>query len=103
MREYKNTESKFRFVSLAAKRAKQLLKGAKPKIKTGSKNLIRIAQEEIHRGLIDYRVLNTEREMEEQKASEAVLEEAEAPVTEENRAEEASEDEASEDKESKEE
>lgn len=35
-------------------RAKQLLRGAKPKIKTKSKNLIRIAQEEVHRGLIDY-------------------------------------------------
>ncbi len=50
----KNVESKFQFVILAAKRARQLLKGAKPKIKTKSRNPIRIAQQEIKMGVIDF-------------------------------------------------
>lgn len=79
MKEYKETESKFRFVTLAAKRAKQLLKGAKPKIKTGSRNLIRVAQEEIHRGLIDYRVLQPDQEIQETKEEEKPAKEEETP------------------------
>jgi DNA-directed RNA polymerase subunit K/omega len=54
LKGYGDLESKFRFVILASMRAKQLLRGAKPKIKTKSKNLIRIAQQEVHQGLIDY-------------------------------------------------
>jgi len=56
-------DSKFRFVILASKRAKQLLRGAKPKIKTKSRNLIRIAQDEVHRGLIDFEVVPTKEEV----------------------------------------
>jgi DNA-directed RNA polymerase omega subunit len=52
-----NIDSKFRFVILASKRAKQLLKGAKPKIKAKSRNLIRIAQAEVKSGLIEYEIL----------------------------------------------
>lgn len=47
-------DSKFRFVIVASKRAKQLLKGAKPKKKTKVKNLILIAQEEVEKELIEY-------------------------------------------------
>jgi DNA-directed RNA polymerase omega subunit len=54
---YGNVDSKYRFVILAAKRAKQLLRGAKPKIKARSRNLIRIAQAEVQSGLIEYEVL----------------------------------------------
>ncbi len=54
-------DSKFRFVIVASKRAKELLKGAKPKIKTKSKNLIQIAQEEVEKGLIGYNLI-TEKE-----------------------------------------
>ncbi len=82
MKEYKEAESKFRFVTLAAKRAKQLLKGAKPKIKTGSRNLIRVAQEEIHRGLIEYRVLQPDQEIQETKEEEKPSKEAETPPEE---------------------
>lgn len=49
--------SKFKFVVVASKRAKQLLIGAKPKLKTKSKSLIRIAQEEVKDGLIDYEIV----------------------------------------------
>jgi DNA-directed RNA polymerase omega subunit len=54
-----NIDSKYRFVILASKRAKQLLRGAKPKIKGKSRNLIRIAQDEVKAGLIGYELIPT--------------------------------------------
>jgi DNA-directed RNA polymerase subunit omega len=54
-----NIDSKYRFIILAAKRAKQLLKGAKPKIQGKSKSLIRIAQSEVRAGLIEYEIIPT--------------------------------------------
>jgi DNA-directed RNA polymerase omega subunit len=54
-----NIDSKYRFIILAAKRAKQLLKGAKPKIQGKSKSLIRIAQAEVREGLIEYEIIPT--------------------------------------------
>jgi DNA-directed RNA polymerase subunit omega len=54
-----NIDSKYRFIILAAKRAKQLLKGAKPKIQGKSKSLIRIAQAEVRAGLIEYEIIPT--------------------------------------------
>ncbi|TRZ91036.1 DNA-directed RNA polymerase subunit omega [bacterium] len=62
MNRFGNIDSKFRFVILASKRAKQLLKGAKPKIKTKSKNPIRIAQIEARSGLVEYAILPTQKE-----------------------------------------
>ena len=52
-----NIDSKFRFVHLASKRAKSLLKGAKPLAKAKAKSPIRLAQVEVKEGLIDYRIL----------------------------------------------
>ncbi len=57
MDAFGNIDSKYRFIILAAKRAKQLLKGAKPKIHGRSKNLIRIAQAEVRAGLIEYEII----------------------------------------------
>ena len=62
MNRFGNIDSKFRFVILASKRAKQLLKGAKPKIKTKSKNPIRLAQIEVRSGVIEYEILPTKKE-----------------------------------------
>lgn len=59
MKNYGDIDSKFRFVILASLRAKQLLKGAKPLVKSKSKNLIRIAQEEIRQGLVDYEIVKS--------------------------------------------
>jgi DNA-directed RNA polymerase subunit omega len=50
-------DSKFRYVIIAAKRAKQLLKGARPKVKSRSRNPIRIAQEEVLAGQVEYNIL----------------------------------------------
>jgi DNA-directed RNA polymerase omega subunit len=55
-------DSKFRFVILASKRAKQILKGAKVKVRSKSKNPIRIAQIEMKEGLIDFEILQPKRE-----------------------------------------
>jgi DNA-directed RNA polymerase subunit omega len=66
LKNYGNIDSKFRYVILAAMRAKQLLGGAKPRIKSKSRNLIRIAQEEVKQGLVDYEILKaTQEEIEE--------------------------------------
>ena len=59
MKTYGDFDSKFRFVIVAAKRAKQLLKGSKPKIESKSKNLIRIAQEEVLQGLVEYELVDS--------------------------------------------
>jgi DNA-directed RNA polymerase subunit omega len=62
LKDYGDIDSKFRYVILAAMRAKQLLGGAKPRIKSRSKNLIRIAQEEVKQGLIDYELVKAVKE-----------------------------------------
>ena len=62
MNRFGNVDSKFRFVILASKRAKQLLKGAKPKIKAKSRNPIRIAQTEVRSGVIEFEILPTQKE-----------------------------------------
>ena len=45
-------ESKFRFILVAAKRARQLQAGAKPLIQTSSKKVTRVAQTEVLSGLV---------------------------------------------------
>ena len=57
MELYGNVDSKFRYVIVAAKRAKQLIKGSKPKITLKSRNPIRLAQAEVRAGLVDYHIL----------------------------------------------
>ena len=67
-------------------RAKQLLGGAKPRIKTRSKNLIRIAQEEVKQGLVDYEIvkgIKTEKEEVPDSDENIFVEEEIAPETEE--------------------
>jgi DNA-directed RNA polymerase omega subunit len=55
-------DSKFRFVIVAAKRAKQLIRGSKPRIKSKSKNPIRIAQLEVTKGLVNYEIIEPKKE-----------------------------------------
>jgi len=55
--EQNTFDSKFRFVIVAAQRAKQLLKGERPRIKFKYKNPIRIAQEEVRTGAVQYEIL----------------------------------------------
>jgi DNA-directed RNA polymerase omega subunit len=62
LQTYGKIDSKFRFVILASKRAKQLLKGSKVKVRTKSKNPIRIAQIEVKAGVVDYEIIKPLRE-----------------------------------------
>ncbi len=49
-------DSKFRFILVAAKRARQLQAGAKPLVQTQSKKLTKVAQMEVETGLVPYEV-----------------------------------------------
>lgn len=75
MKSYGDIDSKFRFVILASKRAKQLLKGEKPKVKSKSKNLIRVAEEEVKQGLVEYERIQSEKEEEKTPKTEESSEE----------------------------
>ena len=52
-----NFDSKFRFILVAAKRARQLQAGAKPLVQTQSKKVTRIAQQELEAGLVPFDIL----------------------------------------------
>ena len=47
-------DSKYRLVLIAAKRSKQLQRGAKPRIYAAAKKTTRVALEEVQRGLVRY-------------------------------------------------
>jgi DNA-directed RNA polymerase subunit K/omega len=59
LQTYGKLDSKFRFIIVASKRAKQLLKGAKVKVRSKSRNPIRLAQLEVKAGLIDFDILQS--------------------------------------------
>jgi DNA-directed RNA polymerase subunit omega len=48
-----NLENKYRFVTLAAKRAEQLQVGALPRVGDGDRKATVVAQEEVAAGLVD--------------------------------------------------
>ena len=50
-------DSKFRYILVAAKRARQLQAGARPLIQSTSKRLTRIAQQEVTAGLVPFELL----------------------------------------------
>jgi len=50
-------DSKYRFVILAARRARQLYCGASPRIVSSGKKPIRVAQEEVAAGLVEYELV----------------------------------------------
>ena len=54
-------DSKYRLVVLAAKRSKQLQRGAKPRIFSSAKKTTRVALEEVRRGLVQYQKLTKTR------------------------------------------
>ena len=47
-------DSKYRKILIAAKRSKQLQKGAKPRVHSGAKKPTRIALEEVEQKLVPY-------------------------------------------------
>jgi DNA-directed RNA polymerase subunit omega len=50
-------DSKFRFILVAAKRARQLQAGARPLVQTQTKKLTKVAQMEVEAGLVPVEVL----------------------------------------------
>lgn len=52
----KEVDSKFRFITVAAQRAKQLQNGAKPRIEVRSRKPTRIAMHEVLAGTISWEV-----------------------------------------------
>jgi len=53
-------DSKYRFILVAAKRARQLQIGAQPLIQTPSKKTTTIAQLEVQAGLVPFEILEPE-------------------------------------------
>ncbi len=51
-------DSKFRMITIAAKRCEQLHRGARPKFETTSKKWAFVALEEVRRGLIDFEIID---------------------------------------------
>jgi DNA-directed RNA polymerase subunit omega len=52
-----NLDSKFRFILLAAKRARQLQAGARPLVQSQHKKSTRVAQQEVESGLVPFEVV----------------------------------------------
>ena len=52
-----DTDSKFRYILVAAKRTRQLQAGARPMVTAPSRKLTRIAQEEVASGLVKYDIV----------------------------------------------
>jgi len=50
-------DSKFRYILVAAKRARQLQAGARPLIQSSEKRLTRVAQLEVSAGLVPFELL----------------------------------------------
>jgi DNA-directed RNA polymerase subunit omega len=57
----REVDSKFRFITVAAQRAKQLQNGAKPRVDTRSRKFTRIAIEETLAGAISWEVRDAEK------------------------------------------
>lgn len=57
-------DSKYRFIMLAATRARQLQNNAKPKIKTESNKPTHIAMQELMAGALEFEVLSKKKEQE---------------------------------------
>lgn len=59
--EMQGFDSKYRYILVAARRARQLQSGAPALVKTASRKASRIAQDEIHAGLVNYTITTTEK------------------------------------------
>jgi len=55
----KNIDSKFRLITIAAKRCEQLHHGAKPRLETRSKKWAFVALQELKKGLVEFEIIDT--------------------------------------------
>ncbi|HEX7614129.1 MAG TPA: DNA-directed RNA polymerase subunit omega [Thermoanaerobaculia bacterium] len=60
-----NVESKFRLVHIAARRAEQLVQGARPKIESKHAKVTRVALEEVNLDLVRWQLSSPEPAVEE--------------------------------------
>ena len=60
MQNLNGIDSKFRLAILVARRAKQLIGGARKKVESKSENPLTVAMEEFKQGKIDFDILNEE-------------------------------------------
>lgn len=81
-------DSKFRLAILAAKRAKQLVAGAKKRVDTNAENPLTIAIEEIYQGKVKFRILEENELTKEKDAASLLLGNEEEVVEYENSIEE---------------
>ncbi|HKS95958.1 MAG TPA: DNA-directed RNA polymerase subunit omega [Terriglobia bacterium] len=65
-----NVDSKFRYILVAAKRARQLQAGARPLIQTPSKKTTKVAQQEVLAGLVPIEIPEVESESNGKKKKE---------------------------------
>ena len=66
----RDVESKFRFITVAAQRAKQLQSGAKPRVDTTSRKSTRVAVEETIAGTVSWEVRDELPEVEARRKAE---------------------------------
>jgi len=52
----REVDSKFRFITVAAQRAKQIQNGAKPRVETRSRKSTRVAMQEVLAGAVSWEV-----------------------------------------------
>jgi DNA-directed RNA polymerase omega subunit len=64
VKESNGLESKFRQVLVISKRAKEILKGSKPLIKTKEKHPLKIAKEELEKGKLGVKLIPKENKKE---------------------------------------
>jgi DNA-directed RNA polymerase subunit omega len=57
-----NIDSKFRYILISAKRARQLQSGVRPLVQTPTKKTTKIAQQEVTAGLIPFEVIDVKGE-----------------------------------------
>jgi len=62
-----NMDSKFRFILVAARRARQLQAGTRPLVQTATKRPTRVAQQEVSAGLVPIEVISPAQEKEGKK------------------------------------
>ena len=53
----KDMDSKFRFITVAAQRAKQIQAGAKPRVEAKSRKPTRVAMQEVQAGAVSWELL----------------------------------------------
>lgn len=61
-----NIDSKFRYILISAKRARQLQSGARPLVQTQTKRPTKIAQQEVTAALVPFEIIDLKTQDEEQ-------------------------------------